>query len=156
MAKSLQLKYVLWAYILMSWSVVVYAAERDKFVTGMEAIPYEAFKYVLILVAFAGTAATLAKLTKKDAPPIRNLPLEIAKDTVGSFAAGVFAFLATSWVDAEIYKISFWFQALVIFFSGYGGSQFLASVFSDDFRPAVSNFIARALGRQMPPSDGSK
>lgn len=147
MAKSLTLRYVIWAQALMVWSAVVYAAETDKFVTGVEAIPFEAFKYVLIIAVVSGTAATLTKITKLDSqgqlPRYRSLTLEIVKDVVCSLAAGVLAFFATSWIKG----IDFWLQAIVIFMAGYGGSRFLEAVFSDGFTPALGNFFNRVLGR---------
>lgn len=149
MAASLQLKIAIWFYILTSWTVVVYAAEQDKFSTGIEAIPFESFKYVLIIVAISGTAATLTKLTKTHdpnlppPPPIKNLPLEIVKDAVTSFAAGVFAFLVTSWWEG----VDFWMQAIIIFIAGYGGSRALESVFNEGFMPWMRGVFDRILNR---------
>lgn len=151
MAKSFQLKrFAIWFCAFFSWSLVVDAAEKDRFVTGIEAIPFEALKYILIIVAISGSAATLTKLTKENAPIIKNLPLEIVKDAVTSFAAGVFAFLVTSWLDTE----PFWLQASIIFMAGYGGSRLLEAVYADGFTTVLKNFINRMLGKSMvePPS----
>jgi hypothetical protein len=146
-AKS-QLRLVAWIIITIAWSATVVAAEKDRFVTGIEAIPYEALKYVLFIVAISGSAATLTKLTKENAPIIKNLPLELLKDGVTSFAAGVFAFFVTSWQSDFI---PFWLQAVIIFMAGYGGSRFLEAVYADGFTSVVKNFINRMLGKQAEP-----
>lgn len=153
MAKSTQLKWVGWFYILFSWSTVVYAAQNDKFLTGMQSIPLESFKYVIIIVGLSGAAATLTKLTKENAPRIRSLPLEIAKDVVTSFAAGVLAFLVAGWVDSSIYAFPFWLHAIFIFLAGWGGGNFLETAFNEGMTqgvvPMFRNFINRVLGRQQ-------
>lgn len=151
MAKS-SLRIVIWFWTLTMWGVTVYAAEKDRFVTGIEAIPFEALKYILIIVAISGSAATLTKLTKENAPIIRNLPLEIVKDAVTSFAAGVLAFFVTSWQHEYI---PFWLQAIIIFMAGYGGSRFLETVFTEGFTPAMKGgwdwLVSRITGRQPSP-----
>lgn len=147
MAKSAQLRLAAWFYILFSWSAVVYAAENDKFLAGMQSIPLESFKYIIIIVALSGAASTLTKLTKRDAPYIKNLSLEIVKDVVTSFAAGVLAFFFAGWVDSSIYAFPFWLHAIVIFLAGWGGGGFLEATFEEGFIPACRSLMNRLLGR---------
>lgn len=153
MAKSVQLKYLTytaWFLGLISFSVVVYAAENDKFATGMDAIPFASFKYILILTVISGVLSVLVKLCKPNPVIIRSLPLEIAKDAVGSLAAGVLAYLVTSWIDAAITPVNFLAQAIVIFFAGYGGSRWIESAYEDGFLAWTKGLINRILGRQPP------
>lgn len=153
MAQSFQLRFVAWFYIIFCWNTIVYAAENDKFITGMQSIPLESFKYVFGIVALSGAAATLTKLTKENPPKFRSIPLEIIKDVVTSFAAGTLAFLVCGWVDSSIYGFPFWLHAIVIFFAGWGGSNFLETAFNEGMTqgivPVFRNFINRILGRQV-------
>lgn len=154
MAKSTQLKYLAytaWLLGMLSFSMVVYAAENDKFATGMDAIPFGALKYVLYLVLLSGVLSTLVKLCKPNPPIVRSLTLEIAKDAVGSLAAGVVAYLFTSWVDSAITPVNFLAQAIIIFFAGYGGSRWIESAYEDGFLAWTKGIIRRVLSRQEPP-----
>lgn len=137
MAKSLQLKYAIWTYLLMTWSVVAYAAE-NPLVAGIEAIPLKAVLYVFALSIVGGAAGTLTKLARPDIQ-VRNLPLEIAKDMVASVAAGLIVFFFTSWWD----DVNFWLQAALVTMAGYGGSKVLDLALADGFLP----WLQRAFGR---------
>lgn len=148
MAKSLQLKYAIWAYLFMAWSTMAYAAD-NRFVDGLESIPHKAFAYVIGLAILGGAAGTLNKLSRPDTS-VRNLPLEIIKDTFASVVAGLLAFFAAGWVD----KFDFWLTAIVITLAGYGGSKVLDAALVDGVMPWVKD-LARRVFNIPPPKDGT-
>lgn len=149
MAKSYQLKYAIWAYLLMTWSALAYAAE-SPFVTGIDAIPQKAFAYVFGLAIIGGAAGTLAKLARPDVV-VRNLPLEIAKDIVASLVAGMLAFFITSWLD----NFDFWLTAIAITMAGYGGSKVLDFALVEGFMPWLRDLLRRVFNLPTPPKDGT-
>lgn len=139
MAKSVQLKWAIWIYLLLNWTAVAYASE-SPFVAGIETIPVKAVAYVFGLAIIGGAAGTLTKLSRPDIV-VRNLPLEITKDIVASLAAGLLVFFFTSWWD----NINFWLQAAFVTMAGYGGSKVLDLALADGFLP----WLQRAFGRNV-------
>lgn len=140
MAKSLQLKYAIWLYLLLNWTAVAYAAE-NPLVEGLEAIPGKAIAYVLALSVVGGAAGTLTKLARPDIV-IRSLGLEISKDVATSVLAGILMFFATSWTP----WVTFWPQAIAITMAGYGGSKTLDLALNDGFFPWMRSVAQRVLG----------
>lgn len=148
MAKSLQLKYAVWAYLMLTWSAMAYAAE-NPFVAGLDSIPHKAMAYVFGLAIIGGAAGTLTKLSRPDVV-VRNLPLEIVKDIMASLVAGMLAFFITSWLD----KFDFWLMAAVITVAGYGGSKLLDFALVEGAIPWLRDFMRRVLNAP-PPKDGT-
>lgn len=147
MAKSLQLKYAIWAYLIFNWGAVAYAAE-SPLVAGLESIPIKALGYVLALSVIGGTAGTLTKIARPDIA-IGNLPLEITKDMSASIVAGVLAFFFTSWFKEGF---NFWLQAALVTMAGYGGSKVLDVMLIDGALPGLREFMQRVLN--IKPKDG--
>lgn len=146
MAKSVQLKTAIWAYLSLTWSAMAYAAE-NPFVAGIDAIPQKAIAYVFGLAIIGGAAGTLTKLSRPDTV-VRNLPLEIVKDIVASIVAGMLAFFIASWVD----KFDFWLTAIAITMAGYGGSKVLDFALVEGFMPWARDLLRRVFNLQ-PPKD---
>ena len=94
--KSMQLKRVLWAYLLCCWASVVYASELT-FAEGIESIPLKAVGYVFGLAILGGMAGTLPKIVNPNIQ-IRNVWLEMLKDTVASIVAGLIVFFLMAWL----------------------------------------------------------
>lgn len=147
MAKSLQLKYAIWACLFLNWGAVAYAAE-NPLVAGIEAIPLKALVYVLALSVVGGTAGTLTKIARPDII-VRNLPLEITKDMLASVVIGMLVFFITSWWDG----INFWLQAAMITIAGYSGSKGLDLLLIEGAIPWFRQFMQRVLNI-TPPKDG--
>lgn len=146
MAKSLQLKYAIWAYLLLTWSAFAYAAE-NPFVAGIESIPPRAVAYVLGLAMIGGAAGTLAKLSRPDTI-VRSLPLEIFKDILASLVAGLLVFFLASWAD----RLDFWLVAALVTMAGYGGSKVLDTALGEGLMPWMRSLMQRVLNVQ-PPKD---
>lgn len=147
MAKSLQLKYAIWSYLLLTWSAMAYAAE-NPLVAGLEAIPPRAMAYVIGLAIIGGAAGTLTKLSRPDTV-VRNLPLEICKDILASLVAGLIAFFVGSWSN----KVDFWLMAAMITIAGYGGSKLLDVALVDGAVPWVRDFMRRVFNITPPKDD---
>lgn len=139
MAKSYQLKHAAFAYLCVFWCTFVYAAE-NPLVAGLESIPAKALLYVLVLSVVGGAAGTLNKLSRNDIV-VKYLALEIVKDTFMSVLAGFIMFFFTSWAPA----VSFWPQAILITFAGYGGSKVVDMIFTDGAYPAIRTFVRRVF-----------
>lgn len=148
MAKSLQLKYAIWAYLSLTWSAMAYAADNN-FVTGIESIPHKAFAYVIGLAVIGGAAGTLTKLARPDVV-VHNLCLEIVKDIMASIVAGLLAFFVASWAD----KFDFWLTAIAITLAGYGGSKVLDTALAEGALPWLRDFMRRVFNI-TPPKDGT-
>jgi len=138
-AKSYQLKHAALAYLALFWCTFVYAAE-NPLVAGLESIPAKALLYVLVLSMVGGAAGTLNKLSRNDIV-IKYLGLEIIKDVFMSILAGFIMFFFTSWTPA----VSFWPQAILITFAGYGGSKVIDMIFTDGAFPAIRTFARRVF-----------
>lgn len=150
MAKSLQLKYAIWACLILNWGAVAYAAE-NPLVQGLESIPLKAVGYVLAMSVIGGTAGTLTKLARPDII-VRNLPLEITKDMLASIVIGLLVFFFTSWWDG----VNYWLQAAMITMAGYSGSKGLDMLLIDGAMPWFRQFVQRVLNiTPVPPKDGS-
>lgn len=147
MAKSLQLKYAIWAYLLLTWSALAYAAD-NPLVTGLESIPHKAIAYVLGLAIIGGAAGTLTKLSRPDTV-VRNLPLEICKDILASIVAGLLAFFLASWAN----RFDFWLIAAMVTMAGYGGSKMLDVALVEGAMPWFRDFLRRVFN-VPPPKDG--
>lgn len=148
MAKSLQLKYAIWAYLSLAWSAMAYAAD-NKFVDGLDAIPAKAAAYVFGLAIIGGAASTLAKLSRPDVV-VRNLPLEIVKDIMASAVAGMLSFFIANAID----KLDFWAMAACITIAGYGGSKLLDFALVEGAMPWLRDFMRRVFNI-TPPKDGT-
>lgn len=144
MAKSLQLKYAIWACLFLNWGAVAYAAE-NPLVAGLESIPAKAIGYVLALSIVGGTAGTLTKLARPDVV-VRNLPLEITKDMVASVVIGLLVFFVSMWWEG----INFWLQAAAITMAGYSGSKGLDLLLIEGAIPGVRQFLRRVFN--LPPT----
>lgn len=151
MAKSKQLKYAIWLYLLLNWGAVAYAAENSM-IEGIESIPAKAIMYVLCLAVVGGAAGTLTKLAKPDTV-VRNLPLEIVKDLFASVVAGMLAYFFTNYKSAGGASMDFWLQAAIVTIAGYGGSKFLDLVLIDGIGPWLKALMQRMLG--VTPKEGS-
>lgn len=148
MAKSLQLKYAIWAYLSLTWSAMAYAAE-NPFVAGIDSIPHKAVAYVFGLAMIGGAAGTLSKLAKPETV-VRNLPLEICKDILASIVAGLLAFFLTSGLDS----VAWWATAAAVTITGYGGSKVLDFALVEGVMPWLKNFMHRVFNT-TPPKDGT-
>lgn len=146
MAKSLQLKYAIWACYFLNWGAVAYAAE-NPLVEGLESIPLKAVGYVLAMAIIGGTAGTLTKLARPDIV-VRNLPLEITKDMLASVVIGMLVFFFTSWWDG----VNYWLQAAMITMAGYSGSKGLDMLLIDGAMPWFRQFVQRVLNITPPPN----
>lgn len=147
MAKSLQLKYAIWACLFLNWGAVAYAAE-NPLVQGLESIPIKALGYVLALSIIGGTAGTLTKLARPDVI-VRNLSLEITKDMLASIVIGMFIFFITMWWEG----VNFWLQAAMITMAGYSGSKGLDMLLIEGAIPWFRQFMQRVFN-VTPPKDG--
>lgn len=148
MAKTLQLKYAIWAYLSLTWSAMAYATE-NPFVTGLDSIPHKALAYVFGLAIIGGAAGTLTKISRPDTV-VRSLPLEIIKDIASSLVAGLLAFFLTSWSN----KFDFWLMAAIITLAGYGGSKVLDFALVEGLMPWLRDFLRRIFNIS-PPKDGT-
>lgn len=157
MAKSIQLKFAValcWVFALVS-SITVYAAETVKPVGGLSAIPLDDINRCLLIIFFGGLLATLMKMTAANPPYIRSLTLEIFKDSVGSFVAGLIGYLVVNWIDQEYTKIHILLQPCIIFFCAFGGSRLIEPVYNEGvtgFLTMFRAFLSRLIGRQNPPA----
>lgn len=142
MAKSVQLKWTIWCYLILTWSAVCYAAEARSLTEGLSSIPARDVGVVLVLSIVGGVAGTLVKLTKRDVI-VANLPLEIAKDMMASLVVGLLTFFFTSWWDG----VSYWLQAGLIMLAGYGGSKVLDMLLDEGGIPWLRSLFSRLFGR---------
>lgn len=146
MAKSVQLKQVLWAYILFCWVSIVYASEMS-FSEGIESIPFKAIGYVAVLSVLGGMASTLPKIINP-AVTIQNLPLEILKDVVCSCFAGVVIFFIALWLSWA------WsLTCLFILLGGAGNAKFIDMALNNGFFPRMAQVFGKMPDSTMPPKD---
>lgn len=137
MAKLVQLKIAVILHLLITWSAIAHAADASTFVSGIEAIPLEAFGYVAGIAFASGSAATLIKVARPDVV-VRSLALEVTKDLVSSVVAGMLMFFVTSWREVPL-----WPQLGLILVAGYGGTKVLDLALADGLFP----WLGKALGR---------
>lgn len=141
MAKSaIEIRRAIWFYVLFFWAYFAYAAELT-FAEGIETVPFKAIVYVFVMSVLGGMAATLPKLV--NAPnAIRNKPLEILKDVVCSFVAGLIVFLVAIWQGWP------WsLTCLLVILGGAGNAKFIDLVLNNGFFPRV----AQAFGKSPEP-----
>lgn len=165
MAKSIQLRFaicVCWFFAAVATSMVVYASEATQAHKGLSAIPFDDFWRILVVIFFGGLMATLMKVTKEDGPRISNLTLEISRDSVGSFVAGLIGFLVMSWIDQEMFRVPILFQPIIIFFCAFRGIKLILliePIANEGFAGVINIFreaISRLFGRKNttpPPTD---
>lgn len=143
-AKNVQLKRVLWAYLLFCWASVVYASELT-FAEGIDSIPLKAIGYVLVLSIVGGMGATLPKIVNPEIV-IRNVPLEVVKDVVCSIVAGLIIFFTAiemGW--------SWSLTCLLILLGGAGGAKFIDLLLNNGFFPRVAHFFGKVPIPAVPP-----
>lgn len=141
MAKSVQLKIAFWIYLCAFWGAAAYAAETDL-AKGIESIPFQSIKYVLIFSLIGGAAGTLNKIANPEVI-IPRVWLEVVKDMVASLVVGMVIFFLVSWT-----QLAFWLQAIFITLGGVGGSKALDQALINGLYP----WLGRAFGRVTPPS----
>lgn len=164
MAKSFQLRFAVclcWFFSIVATSMVAYASEATRFSKGLASIPVGDLWLLLLVIFCGGLMATLMKVTKKDAPRITNLTLEISKDAAGSLFAGGIGYLTMSWVDQEIYKVPVLLQPIIVFFCAFRGIKLillLEPIYNEGLDGLINlfrEFLGRLLGRKNtpPPTD---
>lgn len=146
MAKStIELSRIIWFYILFCWASFGYATELT-FAEGIETIPFKAIVYVFGMSVLGGMAATLPKLV--NAPNvIQNKTLEIIKDIVCSFVAGLILFLVAIWQEWP------WsLTCLLVLLGGAGNAKFIDVVLNNGFFPRVAQFFGKMPDPVPPPA----
>lgn len=145
MAKSaIELRQVIWLYFLICWAPFSYATELS-FAEGIETIPFKAIAYVFILSILGGMAATLPKMLNP-AVIIKNLPLEVIKDAVCSFVAGLIVFLVAIWQQWP------WsLTCLLVLLGGAGNAKFIDLVLNNGFFPRVAQVFGKMPDPVPPP-----
>lgn len=136
MAKNVQLKQIMWGYILLCWMSVVFASDLS-FAEGIESIPFKAFGYVAILSILGGMAATLPKIINPSIK-IDNLYLEIIKDVVMSFVAGLILFFVAIW---RVWPWSV--TCLLIILGGAGNAKVLDIALNNGFFPRLAQIFGK-------------
>lgn len=141
MAKNVQLKYAILIYLSLFWCVAAYAAEITL-EQGLRSVSGFTVLAIIVLSAVGGAGGTLIRMASPNAPIVRNLPLEIAKDIVCSILAGSLGFLFSSW-----YKWEVWYPtAIIITTCGFGGSKILEIYLNEGIIPYMKKFGRRILG----------
>jgi hypothetical protein len=137
--KNMQLKRVLWTYLLCCWASVVYASELT-FAEGVDSIPFRALGYVIGLAILGGMASTLPKIVNPTIQ-IRNVWLEMLKDTVASVVAGLVLFFLATWLQWP------WpLQCLVILLGGAGNAKVIDMALNKGLMPGLSNALGKVPG----------
>jgi hypothetical protein len=146
-AKNIQLKQVLWAYLLCCWASVVYASELS-FAEGIESVPFKAIGYVLGLSVLGGMAGTLPKIVNP-AITISNVWLEMLKDTISSIVAGLLIFFFATWQNWP------WaLQCLLILLGGAGNAKVVDLALNNGLLPRVAQAFGKVPG--APPQEPDK
>ena len=148
MAKSLQLKIAIAFYlaVLQAWGTYAYAASAETdLAKGLEAIPFQSIKYVLLFCMIGGAAGTLNKIANPQVL-VARVWLEVLKDLVCALAAGMVTFFLVSWTG-----IAFWLQAALITLAGVGGSKALDIMVTDGFFPWIGRVFGR-VAQATPPT----
>lgn len=143
MAKSLQLKTVFWAYLLIFWSAAVWAADTEQ-AKGLESISLLTILYVFVVAAVGGALTTLNKITNP-VIVVKFIWLELLKDVLSSFIAGLLAFFLTSWWSTAI-----WGQAVFITLAGVGGSRVLDRMLEGGMFPWIDRVFGKAHKDPVP------
>lgn len=128
---SLQLKKIVWGWLITFWSAAAWAAEAS-FGSDMTSIPPAAIAISVLLAIIGGSAYSAQKLADPNTV-IKSVPLELIKDILTSIVVGLLIFFLGSWLNwASVV------QAGLITLGGYGGSRVL--------EPSLGAFI-NWLGR---------
>lgn len=160
MAKSVRLKLAIWLTWflgLTSYSVLVYAAQQDEAVTGIDAIPFEEIKYAIPVILVGTLCNVLTKMAKVDRPQFRSTAWEISKDIACCFGAGGIMFLAASWIDTSVFNFDIRGRFMAIFFAAYGGAGFIEIMYNEGFltwgRRKLGNIFGSAAPQPPPSQD---
>lgn len=146
MAKSaIELSRIIWFYLLFLWASFGYATELS-FAEGIETIPFKAIVYVFGMSVLGGMAATLPKLVNNPAQ-IQNKTLEVVKDVVCSFVAGLIVFLVAIWQEWT------WsLTCLLVLLGGAGNAKFIDLVLNNGFFPRVAQAFGKVPDYGVPPA----
>lgn len=135
-ARNVQLKQVLWAYLLCCWASVAYATEIT-FADGINSLTLNVVGHVLVLSLLGGMASTLPKIVNP-AVSIKSIPLEVFKDTVCSLVAGLIIFF----IAVEL-QWSWAWTCLALILAGAGNAKFIDLVLNNGFFPRVAHFFGK-------------
>lgn len=116
--RNMQLKQLVWAWLITIWSASAWAAQAT-FAGDLAAIPPAAVA-VSVLLAIIGGAAFTAQKMADPATVVKSVALEILKDILASIVAGLLTFFICSWLNFAAVL-----QAACITIAGYGGSRVL-------------------------------
>lgn len=160
MAKSVKLRYAIWICWLLgltSYSAIVYAAEHDVKVRGLESIPFGELPYIWPIILVGGLLGVLTKMADVNRPQFRSNVLEVAKDLVGALAGGGIMFLIGSWIDMSVYPFDIKGRFTAIFFASYGGARFVEIVYTEGFlnwcRRMIKKWTGEAQAAAPPPAN---
>lgn len=144
-ARNVQLRQVLWVYLLFCWGSVAYATEIT-FADGINSLTMNVVGHVLVLSILGGMAGTLPKIVNP-AVQIRSIPLEILKDTICSLVAGLIFFF----VAVEL-RLSWAWTCLLLLLGGAGGAKVIDLVLNNGLFPRIAQFFGKLPdpGPQMP------
>lgn len=154
----MKLKFVIWLTWflgLTSYSVIVYAAQQDQKVVGIDAIPFEEIKYALPVIVIGTLCNVLTKLAKVNRPQFRSTTWEISKDITCCLGAGGLMFLGASWIDTALFSFDIRGRFMAIFFAAYGGAGFIEIMYNEGFLNWGRRKLANIFGSgapQTPPS----
>lgn len=118
MRDCLQLKKVLWAWLLAIWSASAWAANAS-FTSDLASISPTAVAVAIALSLLGGANATLSRIANPDTV-IKNLWLEVTRDILSSVVAGLITYFVCAWQAFPALL-----QAGIITIAGYGGSRVL-------------------------------
>lgn len=120
---------LMWALWLLCWATAAIAGGSVTFDQDLANVAPAAIALTLVLSLLGGVANTLQKLARVDAPPVRSVTLEVAKDLVVGVVAGLAAFFISEWMEWK------WaLEALAVTLAGYGGSRVLDAVLNRGLR----------------------
>ena len=126
MRNVIQLRTVVFAWLLALWGVAAWAAE-STFAKDIGSYPIEAIQLTIFLSFIGGLAFTTNKISKPEII-VKNVWLEMAKDIISSMVAGLITFFFSTWVGTPSAL-----QAVFITIAGFGGSRTLDKFLNDAF-----------------------
>lgn len=118
MRDSLQLRNLMWGWLISFWSVAAWAAQVS-FTADLALIPPAAIAVSVLLSIIGGAAFSASKLADPETV-VKSVSLEIVKDILASIVAGLLTFFICSWLNFAAVL-----QAACITIAGYGGSRVL-------------------------------
>jgi hypothetical protein len=131
--------------MMVAWATAAYAAELS-FAEGIETVPFKAVVYVFFLSVLGGMAATLPKMLSP-AIVIKNLPLEIIKDVVCSFVAGLILFLISIWQEWP------WsLTCLLVLLGGAGNAKVIDLALNNGLFPKLGQAFGKGADPVPPPA----